>query len=124
MNDKINKCPIERPRRHESDAAGKSRWNRHLALPHSGFVIDSSFGFCHFNVRVHSWLNVRGFHERTSQTLSIRSDRAEMAKNLGRAAAFSRPKSRRKTFRSEKAEILHPRHVPLSQRSWPARRPS
>ena len=39
-----------------------------------------------------------------------------MAGNLGRAAAFSRAKSRRKTFRSGQAEILRPRHVPLPER--------
>src|SRR4029453_12806706 len=76
-----------------------------------------------------SFMFIRGLtsrvcHERASQTVSIRSDRAKMAGNLGGAAAFSSAKSRRKTFRSDQAEILHPRHVPLPERDWAARRTS
>src|SRR5215216_3006575 len=59
--------------------------------------------------------------QRTPQTLSIRSDRTKVAGDLGGAAAFSCAQSWRERFRSGKAKILCAGHVPLSERSRPAR---
>src|SRR5213078_3326876 len=55
-------------------------------------------------------------HERAPQTISIRSVRIQMAAPLGRAAAVSCAQSWRERFRSGETEILHPRHVSVSER--------
>src|SRR5437868_11743897 len=60
-------------------------------------------------------------HERAPQTISIRSVRIQMAAPLGRAAVVSCAQSWRERFRSGETEILHPRHVPISERRWFAR---
>src|SRR5207237_9272550 len=67
-------------------------------------------------------VNVRVFHERAPQAVSVRSDRAKMADDLGGAAAFSCAQSGREKFRSLKTKILYPRHVSLPKRSRFTRR--
>src|SRR5207244_633479 len=62
------------------------------------------------------------FHERAPQAVSVRSDRAKMADDLGGAAAFSCAQSGREKFRSLKTKILYPRHVSLPKRSRFTRR--